>query len=362
VIEYENLGRVNAPFREELLNGFGKTLNDGQFILGKRLHAFEQEFADYCGVRHCVGVASGLDALSLSLRACAFEPGSEVIVPSNTYIAVILAVLHAGLTPVLAEPELNSYNIDPAEIVNKINAKSRAVIAVHLYGRPCDIDPIRTVARTHDLKLIEDCAQAHGASYKSKKVGGFGDVNAFSFYPTKNLGALGDGGAVLTDDDTLASRVRLLRNYGSREKNVHEVAGFNSRLDEVQAAFLSVKLRKLDAINAHKRHLASVYRETISDRFILPILDDDHEDVYHIFTIRHEQRDRIREYLLKNGVRTEIHYPTPPHRQEALRGLLGEGMYPRSEEIHRTTLSLPISWFHTPEDVRTVAQLLNRFA
>jgi len=364
VIEYEDLARANKPFFSDYLRAFDDALQEGRFILGRRLRAFEREFADYCGARHCIGVGSGLDALILSLRACGFEPGSEVIVPSNTYIAVILAVLHSGLTPVLAEPDLRSYNIDPEAIGRKITTKSRAVIAVHLYGRPCDMDPIQRLAKQHGLRLIEDCAQAHGASYKGKKVGTFGDINAFSFYPTKNLGALGDGGAVLTNDDALASAVEMLRNYGAKEKNVHLRAGFNTRLDEIQAAFLSVKLRKLDAINEHKRDLARVYRETLSDRFIKPLLDDDHRDVYHIFSIRHEQRDRLRAHLLENGVRSEIHYPTPPHQQAGLRGLLGGGgaSYPVSEEIHRTTLSLPISAFHTSEDVREVALIANGFA
>lgn len=361
MIEYENLKQVNEPFFEEYRRCFAETLESGWYILGKRVEAFEGEFAEYCGTAHCVGVASGLDALLLSLKAFGFEAGAEVIVPSNTYIATILAILQAGLKPVLVEPDIRTYNIDPERIKEKITSRTVAIMVVHLYGKPCDMDPVMEIARKHGLKVVEDCAQAHGARYKGKKVGSFGDFGAFSFYPTKNLGALGDAGAVATDDAELAAKIRKLRNYGSTVKYYNELVGFNSRLDEVQAAFLSVKLGKLDEINAHKRRLAAIYLAGLKRHFALPLVDDDYFDVYHIFNIRHPERDRLREYLLENGIRTEIHYPVPPHRQKAMEGVLDSCDYPLSEEIHATTLSVPISYFHGEEDIRTVVGVLNRF-
>ena len=361
MIEYEELGKSNGPFFADLRSSFEATLASGRYILGKNVEQFEREFASYCGVRSCIGVASGMDALALSFAACDLRQGAEVIVPSNTYIATILAVVRAGLTPVLVEPDIRSYTIDPARIEEKITINTAALVAVHLYGRICDMGPIVKTAQQHGLALIEDCAQAHGALYRGRKAGSFGNCAAFSFYPTKNLGALGDGGAVLTDDADRALLLRSLRNYGSLEKDRHDVIGSNSRLDEVQAGFLSVKLKKLDAINTHKKTLARLYREQLKDDFVKPLTDPDHDDVFHIFAVRHPARDRVREYLLKKGIGTAVHYPVPPHRQKALESVLGGGSYPVSEEIHATTLSLPISFGHTEQDVLAVIEAMNGF-
>jgi dTDP-4-amino-4,6-dideoxygalactose transaminase len=359
-IDYENLSKLNAPFLEEFKLVFDEVLKSGWFILGKQVDAFEKEFAAYCNCAHGIGVASGLDALVLSLRVCDLPPGSEVIVPSNTYIATILAILQAGLRPVLAEPDIDSYNIDPKKIEEKISKNTSAILVVHLYGKCCDMDAITGIARQHNLYVIEDCAQSHGAKYKERPAGSFGDLAAWSFYPTKNLGALGDAGAITTSVPGYAERLKMLRNYGSKIKYYNEEAGFNSRLDEVQAAFLSVKLRHIDEINAHKRYLAGIYLQNLSEEVIRPSVSKDHYDVYHIFNIRTAKRDLLRQYLLENGIKTEIHYPVPPHKQKAMQGIL-DGTFPVSEEIHNTTLSLPISFFHTSEDVLRVCDTINQF-
>ncbi len=361
MIEYENLKKVNEPFRDAFRRSFEATLDSGWYILGGAVEKFEREFASYCGVKYCIGVASGLDAILLSLKAFDFKTGSEVIVPSNTYIATILAVVNAGLKPVLVEPDIQSYNIDPEKIEKKITGNTVAIIPVHLYGKLCEMGPIMDIARKNNLKVIEDCAQAHGAGYRSKKAGSFGHCNAFSFYPTKNLGALGDAGAVLTNDGDAAAKVRMLRNYGSQRKYYNEVAGYNSRLDAIQAGFLSVKLKKLDDINQHKRKLAKLYLKHLKADFIKPAVNENYFDVYHIFNIRHAERDRVREYLFKKETQTEIHYPVPPHKQRAMQHVLGHDGYPISEEIHATTLSLPISFCHTEDDVAKVIETVNKF-
>lgn len=360
MIEYENLGKVNKPFIDEYLNNLRETLERGWFILGQNVKNFETGFAEYCGAKYCVGVASGLDALLLSLKVFDFKNQSEVIVPSNTYIATILSILHAGLKPVLVEPDISTYNIDPLKIEEKISPQTCAVMIVHLYGKSCDMDPITELCKKYSLKLIEDCAQSHGAKYKNKMTGTFGELGAFSFYPTKNLGALGDGGAVITDDPVLAEKIKVLRNYGSKIKYYNEVVGYNSRLDEVQAGFLSVKLKKLDEINLHKRVLAALYENNLVSSFIKPVNHPDYYDVFHIYNIRHPERDKVREYLLKNGIKTDVHYPVSPHKQEAMKGIL-DGDYPVSEEIHNTTISLPVSSFHTKEDIHQVIEILNKF-
>lgn len=360
MIEYENLGKVNKPFIDEYLKNFRDTLDRGWFILGQNVKIFETEFAEYCGAKFCVGVASGLDALLLSLKVFDFKERSEVIVPSNTYIATILSILHAGLKPVLVEPDITTYNLDPTKIEEKISPETCAVMIVHLYGKSCDMDPIMELCKKYNLKLIEDCAQSHGAKYKNKMTGTFGELGAFSFYPTKNLGALGDGGAVITDDPVLAEKIKVLRNYGSKIKYYNEVVGYNSRLDEVQAGFLSVKLKKLDDINLHKRVLAALYENNLSSSFIKPVIHPDYYDVFHIYNIRHPERDKVREFLLKNGIKTDVHYPVSPHKQAAMKGLL-DGNYPVSEEIHNTTISLPVSYFHTINDIMKVIEVLNKY-
>jgi len=359
MIEYEKLLLTNRLFEDEFRQSFDDFLKSGWYILGEKVKKFEAEFADFCGTKHCIGVASGLDALILALKQAEFPEGGEVIVPSNTYIASILAIVQSGLKPVLVEPDIRTYNINPDLIEAAITPETKAIMVVHLYGKSCEMDKIVDLAKKHSLLLVEDCAQAHGAKYKGQKVGTFG-IGAFSFYPTKNLGALGDAGAITVDDDLLNEKFRALRNYGSKIKYNNEYVGYNSRLDEIQAGFLSVKLRYLDKINEYKRKLASLYFEGLKSDFVLPSRQEDFYDVFHIFNVRHPERDRLKEYLLKNGIKTDIHYPIPPHHQKAMRGIL-QGEYPVSEEIHRTTLSLPISFGHTEDEVCQVIEVLNRF-
>lgn len=360
MIEYENLAKVNQPFFNKFKKAFNDVLDSGWFILGKNVEKFEKEFAAYNNVKYCAGVASGLDALILSIKALDLEKGSEIIVPSNTYIATILAIMQNGHIPVLVEPDINTYNIDPSKIGISITSKTRAVLVVHLYGKACEMNPIVDICKRKKLYLIEDCAQAHGAEYKGKKVGSFGDFGAFSFYPTKNLGCLGDGGAITTNNPEFYAKVQMLRNYGSNKKYYNKYIGINSRLDEIQAAFLSIKLQSLNEINSHKKELVQIYLNKLSEEYILPVIQQDFSDVYHIFNIRHKNRDELSEYLLKNDIKTEIHYPVPPHKQDAL-SFLSHLSLPISEEIHRTTLSLPISSCHTNEDVLKVIEVLNKF-
>jgi dTDP-4-amino-4,6-dideoxygalactose transaminase len=361
MIEYENLNKVNRPYFGEFNTVFNKVLESGWFVLGHQVEEFEKEFAGYINVNYCVGLASGLDALTVSLMVLDLKKRSEIIVPSNTYIATILSILHSGHIPVLVEPELKTYNIDPGRIEDAITSKTRAIMVVHLYGKPCDMDPITEICRRHNLFLIEDCAQAHGAEYKGKKAGSFGDMAAFSYYPTKNLGCLGDGGALVTNNADYSKKARMLRNYGSEKKYYNEYQGINSRLDEIQAAFLRIKLRHLDSIVTHKRSLAEEYLKGISRDYIIPEINQDFYDVYHIFNVRHKKRDDLKQFLFENGVKTEIHYPVPPHMQKAMK-FMKSLRFPISEEIHRTTLSLPISTFHTKEDIKEVIRILNDFS
>lgn len=362
MIEYENLKKVNLPFEKEFKETFASFLDKGWYILGEQVERFEEEFASYCGARHCVGVASGLDALSLSLKVLDLPPGSEVIVPSNTYIATILSILNEGLQPVLVEPRIDTYNIDPDLIEQHISSRTRAVMVVHLYGKICEMDEISRIVEKHDLHLIEDCAQAHGAEYKGKKAGTFGQFGAYSFYPTKNLGALGDGGAIITNDEQAAIKLKALRNYGSHIKYQNKYLGLNSRLDELQAAFLRIKLRSLDQMIRHKTELAKIYHTHITHPgIILPGLDEVSAGSYHIFNIRSEKRKALIEYLSEKGIKVEIHYPTPPHQQEALRSIFAGTSFPISEKIHETTLSLPVSTFHTEEEMIFISDRINEF-
>ncbi|MCH7972842.1 MAG: DegT/DnrJ/EryC1/StrS family aminotransferase [Bacteroidetes bacterium] len=361
MIEYENLGKVNKKFREELLKTFETVLDSGWFILGKNVSEFEKSFAHYIGTKSCIGVGSGLDALTLSVKTLNLEKGSEILVPSNTYIATILAIIHCNLKPVLVEPNINTYNIDPNKIDEKINLNTKAILVVHLYGKSCDMDPIINIANKNNLKIIEDCAQSHGAKYKNKVTGSFGDMAAFSFYPTKNLGAFGDAGCVTTNNESYTQILKQLRNYGSNIKYQNELTGFNSRMDEVQAALLKVKLKHLDDINSHKRNLSKIYSENLNDDFIKPIIDDNYYDIYHIYSIRHPKRDKLKEYLIKNDIKTEIHYPIPPYKQNATKGLWEGEYFPVSDEIHNTILSLPCSYGHTEEEIYKVIEVINRF-
>jgi dTDP-4-amino-4,6-dideoxygalactose transaminase len=360
-VQYENLKKLNEKFENKFLESFKKVYDSGWYILGKEVEKFETNFANFIGKKNCIGVASGLDALILSIKVLDLPHGSEIIVPSNTYIASIISILQCGMKPVLVEPDISTYNIDGTKIKSKITSKTRAILVVHLYGKSSSMDLILDLARKYNLKLIEDCAQSHGAKYRNQLTGNFGDLSAFSFYPTKNLGALGDAGAILTDDDVLAERLRHLRNYGSLKKYHNSYLGINSRLDELQAAFLNVKLEFLNDINNHKRNLASIYfKQLINSNFILPSRSEEFYDVFHIFNIRSKDRDLLKEYLFDNGIGTEIHYPIPPHKQLALKNLFLED-FSISNEIHSTTLSLPISFCHTIDEISYVCDVLNKF-
>lgn len=342
---------------EELRSDFDsahrRVMDSGWYLLGREIEAFEAEFAAYCGAKHAVGVANGLDALHLILRAYGIGPGDEVIVPANTYIATWLAVSHAGAVPVPVEPDPQTCNLDPVRIEAALTPRTRAIMPVHLYGRPADMDPILDIARRRGLKVVEDNAQAHGARYNGRRTGGLGDAAGTSFYPGKNLGAFGDGGAVTTNDPELAARVRLLRNYGSKVKYEHEIQGFNSRLDELQAAFLRVKLGVLDEWNQRRAAVAERYRAAFADTGLrLPAPSPVGGHVWHLYTVRHAGRDRLRDFLEQAGVGTGIHYPIPPHLQPAYAFLgLREGAFPVSEKIHREILSLPMGP-HLSEDLQ----------
>lgn len=360
MIEYESLAHSNAGFMTELEAAASRVIRSGWYILGREVSAFELEFAQYVGVKHCISVANGLDALILSIEALELPKDSDILVASNTYIATILSIVRAGHRPVLVEPELETFNMDPTLLPQAMTANTRAICVTHLFGKACRMDAIGNFAREHGLKLIEDCAQSHGARLQGRMTGTFGDAGCFSFYPTKNLGAIGDAGAVVTNDDALADRLRHLRNYGSKQKYVNRYVGVNSRLDEIQAAMLRIKLRHLDTMTTHKRALAEVYFGNLPPSVALPARRDDEYDVFHIFGIRHSKRDALRAFLLTHGIKTEIHYPIPPHRQEAMKGLL-QGEYPISDELHRTELSLPISNGHTAADMEAVCRTISAF-
>jgi dTDP-4-amino-4,6-dideoxygalactose transaminase len=360
-IEYENLAKTNQSFHQDFKAMFEETLYKGQFILGNQVRNFEESWANYCNTNFAIGVNSGLDALTLALIALDLPPQSEIIVPSHTFIATILSVLQAGHQPVLVEPHYETYNIDESKIEEQITSKTKAIVVVHLYGTPCEMKPIQDICHTRSLYLLEDAAQAHGATYQNQKTGSLGDLASFSFYPAKNLGALGDAGAVVGNDDKFAQKISLLRNYGSKEKYNHIKQGFNSRLDELQASFLNIKLKALDAINAHKRHLASLYQAGLKEDFMQPKILPQAESVYHIFAIMHPERDRLREYLLKNGIQTGLHYPIAIPEQKAFEGKWNINDYPISAEIAKTQLSLPIAYFHQKSDVEHVIEVMNTF-
>lgn len=348
---------------QELRNAFERVYSRSWYILGEEDKAFEQAFASYLGVNNCVGVGNGLDALVLALRALKIGPGDEVIVPSNTYIASVLAISYAGATPVLVEPDIDTFNIDPYLIESAITGKTKAIMPVHLYGQACDMDPVMKIADKYGLFVIEDCAQAHGATYKGKKVGTFGIVAGFSFYPGKNLGALGDSGAVVTDNDELASEIRALSNYGSDYKYHHILKGVNSRMDEMQAAFLSVKLPHLDRMNQERRRIADMYSSKINNpKVILPTVNPECVPVWHIYGVRCEERDALENFLKERGIGTNKHYPTPIHLQEAYKDLaIPEGALPIAEKISKTELSLPIYYGMTDEELQYVIDSVNEF-
>jgi dTDP-4-amino-4,6-dideoxygalactose transaminase len=361
IIEYESLGQSNAHFMSELVQAASKVIYSGWYVLGYEVNAFEQEFAQYLGAKHCIGVANGLDALILSIEALGLPKASDILVASNTYIATILAIIRSGHRPVLVEPDIATFNINPDLMSSAITNNTKALCITHLFGKSCKMDAIVAFAKKNRLMLIEDCAQSHGAKFNGKMTGTFGDAGCFSFYPTKNLGAFGDGGAIVTNDDELADRLKYLRNYGSKQKYFNQYIGFNSRLDEMQAALLRIKLKYLDQMNEHKRKLANIYFSQLSDAVVKPRVSDDEYDVFHIYGIRHSARDRLKAQLLECGIKTEIHYPIPPHQQEAMKDIL-IGSYEVAEELHLSELSLPISFGHTEQDIEYVCQAINNLA
>ena len=362
MIPFLDLKAPHVELREEIDAAIARVVDSGWYILGPEVDAFEAEYAAYCQAGHCVGLANGLDALHLALRAMDVGPGDEVIVPSNTYIATWLAVSQCGATPVPVEPDPRTYNIDPALVEAAITPRTKVILPVHLYGQPADMDPILAIARKHGLRVLEDGAQAHGARYKGRRIGAHGDVVAWSFYPGKNLGALGDGGAITTDDAELADRIRMLRNYGSRVKYVNEVQGYNSRLDPLQAAVLRVKLAHLDAWNARRASVAAAYLQGLKGHgLVLPHVPEWAEPAWHLFVVRHPQRDDFQQRLTEAGVGTLIHYPIPPHRQAAYAEAgFAAGAFPIASGMADEVLSLPmgpqLGLARAEEVVRVIAE------
>ncbi|WP_179995262.1 DegT/DnrJ/EryC1/StrS aminotransferase family protein [Acinetobacter sp. YH16053] len=369
MIPFLDLKSINQQYRDELVAACGRVIDSGWYIGGKELESFEKNFAEYCGTQFAIGVANGLDALILTLRAWRelgkLKDGDEVIVPSNTYIASILAITANNLTPVLVEPNISTYNIDPIKIKEAITAKTKVILPVHLYGQLAEMPEIMQIAKQHNLLILEDSAQSHGAQIQGKKAGNWGDASGFSFYPGKNLGALGDAGAVTTNDAELATMLKALRNYGSHEKYKNLVPGVNSRLDEIQAAMLDVKLKYLEEETRHRRRIASLYLNGIKNPLIqLPLsevnAENNEQHVWHLFVIRTEQREALQQYLLNHGIQTLIHYPIPPHKQQAYKEW-NSLSYPISEQIHREVLSLPMGPTLSIVDAERVVTLCNQF-
>ncbi len=358
-IPFLDLKSINLEHRVALEDAFKRVLDSGTYILGSEVAAFERSFAEFCGTEHAIGVANGLDAIYLALKAYGVSAGDEVIVPSNTYIATWLAVSQCGAVPIPVEPDERTYNIDPANIEAAITPRTKAIVPVHLYGQPADMDAINEIADRYGLKVIEDAAQAHGALYKGRRVGGLGHASAFSFYPGKNLGALGDGGAVTTQSPELAHAMRVLRNYGSSKKYHNDVLGLNSRLDELQAALLAVKLPDLDRANGRRAAIAQYYSEHLQGipGIVIPLVPDWAVPVWHLYVIRHPARDAIAASLADADIGTVIHYPVPPHLQPCYADLAyAEGSFPLAESIHREVLSLPIGPTMSFDDAARVVE------
>ncbi|QOJ09269.1 DegT/DnrJ/EryC1/StrS family aminotransferase [Nitrosomonas sp. H1_AOB3] len=360
-VPFLDLSRLHQAIRQPLDEAYRRVMDSGWFIMGPELEAFESEFAAYSEVKHCIGAGNGLEALHLLLRAYGIGPGDEVIVPSNTFIATWLAVSQCSATPVPVEPDIKTHNIDPALIAAAITPRTRAIVPVHLYGQPADMDSIKKLASKHGLIVIEDAAQAQGARYKGRRVGSLGHAAATSFYPGKNLGAMGDGGAVLTNDDAIADKVRLLRNYGSKIKYQHDLTGYNSRLDELQAAFLREKLKILDEWNAKRREIAAAYSVHLEDCDIeLPFVSEYAEPVWHLYVICSKDRDALKTHLDQQGISTVIHYPTPPHRQACYSDYESRNL-PVAETLAREVLSLPMSPDLLEDEIEQVCRALRGF-
>lgn len=365
MIPFLDLKGLNTQYRAELVEATTRVIDSGWYIQGNECKEFDKEFAEYCGTKYAIGVANGLDALILILRAYKelgfIKDGDEVIVPSNTYIASILAISQNNLVPILVEPDINTYLIDPSKIEVKITSKTKAIMPVHLYGQTCEMDKINEIAKKYNLKVIEDSAQSHGAYFEEKRSGNLGDASGFSFYPGKNLGALGDGGAVTTNDEELANAIKALGNYGSHKKYENLYKGVNSRLDEMQAAMLRVKLRYLDEEVNKRREIANYYLQNIkNENIVLLTLRKEDNHVWHLFVIRTNKRDELQKYLQANGIQTLIHYPIPPHKQNAYAEWNNDS-YPISEQIHNEVLSLPISGVQSLEDTMKIVQVINDF-
>ncbi len=360
-IPFLSLKATNQVYEEQIIKAITEVVASGWYILGNKLSQFEEEFAKYCGVKHCIGVANGLDALTILLKASEFPAGSEVIVPANSYIATMLAVSNANLTPIPVEPFLDTYLIDYQLIEKSITSKSKAILVTHLYGKCCEMDEINSIAKKYNLKVFEDAAQAHGATYKDKRAGNLSDGAGFSFYPSKNLGAMGDAGAITTNDDALAERMRALRNYGSSEKYVFDYQGYNSRLSEIQATILMVKLPYLDTENKIRQNIAQRYLVEIkNNKIILPAENTVYNDAWHLFVVRVEERDNFRKYLFDNGISTEVHYPIAPHKQLSYQNWRNLQL-PITEQIHETVVSLPLNTTLTPEEISYIIQIVNKY-
>ena len=361
MIKFLDLKKINNRYREEIDSRIKNILDKGWYLQGEENENFTKNFANFCGTKLALGVANGLDALNLIIKAYGFGNGDEIIVPANTYIATILAISENGCIPILVEPDLKTYNINPDSIEEKITTKTKAIMVVHLYGQAVQMEKIWKIAKKYNLKIIEDSAQAHGAIYQENRTGNLGDASGFSFYPGKNLGCIGDGGAVTTNDEELFNKIKAIANYGSDRKYHHIYKGVNSRLDEIQAAVLDIKLKHLDSDNNKRREISKYYRENIKNsKLILPETYDEKSHVWHIFAVRTKNRDEFQKYLTEKGIQTIIHYPTPPHKQGAYKEW-NNLSFPITEEIHNTILSLPISPVMTDSEIEKVVEVVNEF-
>ncbi len=361
MIKFLDLKKINNRYREEIDSRIKDILDKGWYLQGEENENFTKNFANFCGTKFALGVANGLDALNLIIKAYGFGNGDEIIVPANTYIATILAISENGCIPILVEPDIKTYNINPDSIEKKITTKTKAIMVVHLYGQAVQMGKIWKIAKKYNLKIIEDSAQAHGAIYQENRTGNLGDASGFSFYPGKNLGCMGDGGAVTTNDEELFNKIKAIANYGSDRKYHHIYKGVNSRLDEIQAAVLDIKLKHLDSDNNKRREISKYYRENIKNsKIILPDTYDEKSHVWHIFAVRTQNRDEFQKYLTEKGIQTIIHYPTPPHKQGAYKEW-NNLSFPITEEIHNTILSLPISPVMTDSEIEKVVEVVNEY-